>query len=164
MVAGIALGAATVSMADDFSVRLGYAWSGDFRDTSGNTAKLEGPEIALGLNLGNFSKLQYGIEASYFGGGRLRHGADFDGDIYRFILVGKYPFANGQYLKAGVGFGHSVDRASEFNAESGVVGQFGAGFPISGFLPQFKPNFEVNYYAAANGQLRSLTLGISFGF
>lgn len=146
-------------------LRVGYGSSGDYRLRSGGVARVEGPEIALVFPLTSANGFSLALEPSIFGGGRLRRGGDADADVYRFLLTGRKTLgASRAYATFGVGFAHSSLRGGAASGASGVVGQVGAGLPISGFLARFRPTVEVNYFLADNGQLRGLFLGLTGGF
>ena len=147
------------------SVRVSYGFSGDIRVTTGGNKRLEGPEIAFGFPVVSVGRLDLALEPSVFFGGRLRHGSDIDGDVYRILFTAKHPIGGqGLYLRAGGGFAQVSSRSGDYDGKSGAVGELGFGFPISGILQSYKPNLEFRLISANAGQLRGAFFGITAGF
>lgn len=159
------LGRAPIQTGFGLKARVGYAFSGEFRRNDGKSTTIQGPELALIFPVLSLKKIDVTLEPSLFGGGRLRSGSgDDDGDVYRLIAVANVRGEKGTYLRLGAGYSQVNSRSQNFASASGLVGVFGLGFPVKGFLDKFRPNFEVNYFQANAGQLRALSIGIAGSF
>lgn len=146
-------------------VHLGYGISGEFRNRNNDLIRLEGPVVGLELPLSSMAQTDIALNASFFGGGRIRSGNDSDADVYRFVVTARRPLTSSMYGKVGLGFAHSSPRSRQnFGGASGSVAVFGLGGPIGGgFLRRFTPNFEVNVFASPSAQLRGIFFGITGG-
>ncbi len=143
-------------------VEAGYGFSGDFTDFRGNNTHLEGPFIGAELPIYSMFDTDVAVGFQWFGGGRLFHGSDSDGDVYRLLGTVRHVFGkSGLYGKFGAGFSHCEPRAVEFHGDSGSVAMFAVGTPLTGgFLRQLSPNLELSYFASGSGQLRGLFIGL----
>lgn len=160
VLAALAVGASAQTTNDKIGIRLGYGFSADYGKRNGDTARIEGPELALQIPIGEMRGMPIYFEPSFFGGGRLRTGGDSDGDVYRATVYVRRGFGGATYIQLGGGFAHFVDRANQADAESGVVGQIGVGLPLGGFAHRYSPSFEVNFFASSQPQLRGLFFGV----
>ncbi len=145
-------------------IRIGYGISPDFDLRAGGQGHLEGPEIGLDLPILNFEGIGVCLSPSIFMGGRLRHGSDTDGNIYRFMATANHTLGGNIGGKVGVGLAHSEPRNREFDSKNGVIGQVGLSTSLtSGFLSHLTPRVELNYYFSNSNQLRGFFLGLSGG-
>src|SRR5258707_357806 len=85
---------ATLSQADLLGIRIraGLHWTSNFDLRNGGTGHLEGPELGADFPMSNMFGLPIYMSPSIVWGGRLRHGADIDGNVYRFMLTTRKAF------------------------------------------------------------------------
>ena len=160
------LAVASAVHAQEARFRLNYLSTDHFPLKNGDSGRLTGPEIGIDLKFQSFGPVNIYFSPSVFLGGKLAHGSDNDGTIYRFMLRAQQNIPmTGLYGFAAAGFAHSQARNNEFNDVDSFETQLGAGYSLGGtFLGHFSPNLELSFYQAGKGQLRGVSLGVSVGF
>lgn len=152
--------------AQEARFKLSYLSTDSFPLKSGDSGRLTGPELGIDLKFQSLGPVNIYFSPSVFLGGKLAHGSDNDGTIYRFMLRAQQNVPlTGFYGFVAAGYAHSQARANEFNDVNAFETQLGAGYSLGGaFLGHFSPNLELSFYQAPRGQLRGVSLGLSVGF
>lgn len=160
------LAVAAAAHAQDTRFRLSYLSTDRFPLKNGNDGRLTGPELGLDIKFQSIGPVNLYFSPSAFLGGKLAHGSDNDGTIYRFMLRAQQNVPlTGFYGFVAAGYAHSQARANEFNDVDAFETQFGGGFALGGnFLGHFTPNLELSVYQASKGQLRGISVGLNVGF
>lgn len=166
----LALSAAVAAVASvhaqDTRFTITYLSTDKFPLKDGTTGRLTGPEIGLNIKFQSFGTTNLYFQPSAFLGGKLAHGSDTDGTIYRFMVRAQQPIPlTGFYGFFAAGYAHSQARNGEFNDVEALETQIGGGYALGGsLLGHFSPNLELSFFQASKGQLRGISLGLAVGF
>lgn len=142
-------------------IHVGYTTSGNFDDGKGHSVHLEGPDIGIDLPFQSFPLITLHVTPSVLLGGRLRHGSDTDGEVYRLMVTAEHGVLEGFRFRAGVGYATTQPRVHEFRGDSDVLAMIGAGIPISGIGKTLHATLDVNLYTSHSGQHRGIFVGLS---
>ncbi len=142
-------------------LHVGYTTSGNFQDRGHHSVHLEGPEIGIDLPFQTLPFVTLHITPSVFFGGRLRHGSDTDGEVYRLMITAEHGIAEGIRARVGVGVASTQPRAHEFDGDTGAYVLVGFGLPIGGMGKTFHASLDVNLLTASSGQHRGWFVGVS---
>ena len=164
-----ALSIAADSRASDIigiRVKLGYHFSNSFELKNGNGGSMQGPDIGLDFPMFKFPGVQLYASPSVMLGGKLSHGGDIDGQIYRFMLSARQTLTKeGIFGSVGAGVAHSQSRGkNEFRSETGFLSNITLGVPLKFKFLGITPNFEGSYYFSSQDQFRGFTIGLSASF
>ncbi|MBN9503131.1 MAG: hypothetical protein BGO01_11655 [Armatimonadetes bacterium 55-13] len=161
-------GAVVASASDVLGVRLrvGYHFTQNFELKNGGSGHLEGPEVAGDFPLSKLPGIQLYATPSICFGGKLSHGGDIDGSIYRFMISAKQTITrDGFYGIVAAGAAHSESRGlNEFKDANAFVSSVTFGVPLSFKILGVTPSFEGTYYISGKDQFRGFTFGISASF
>ena len=142
-------------------VRVGYGFSPNFQ-TDGGRKDLTGPEIAFAIPVGAFAGGDLLLEPSFFGGGRLVHGGDNDGDVYRLTLFAHRTLGRGIGVRAGVGFGLGArGRGGNFDGKSDLIFDLGVEIPFRlKVLKTAQTYADVHNVFSGESQLEGFFVGV----
>lgn len=142
-------------------LRIGYGYSPKIQ-TVDDRKGIQGPELALAIPVGTFKGGDLLLEPSFFGGGRLVSSHDNDGDVYRLTLFAHRTFGRGIGVRAGVGFGLSVEgRSHNFDGKSDVIFDLGVEIPFQfKLLRSVQPYVDVHNVFASENQLEGFFVGV----
>ena len=144
-----------------FRVRIGYGFTPKFA-TKGERRDLSGPEVAVAIPVGTFAGGDVLLEPSFFGGGRLVHGGDNDGDVYRLTLFAHRYLARGIGVRAGLGFGLGArGRGGNFDGKSGLIFDVGVEIPFKQKLLRSAQTYaDVHNVFSGEKQLEGFFVGV----
>lgn len=170
--AALACSAATCAVAasatDVIGVRLkvGYHFSQSFELKDGSSGHLEGPEVAADFPLTKLPGIQLYATPSVMFGGKLTHGSDVDGTIYRFMLTARQTLnKDGLYGALGIGAAHSETRGlNDFKDANSFVSSVSLGTPLKFKLAGIGVSLEGTYYYSTKDQFRGFTIGFAGSF
>lgn len=170
--AALACSAATCAVAasasDVIGVRLkvGYHFTQSFELKDGSNGHLEGPEVAADFPLAKYPGIQLYATPSIMFGGKLTHGSDVDGTIYRFMVTARQTLnRDGLYGTFGVGAAHSESRGTnEFRDANSFVTSVSLGTPLKFKLAGIGLSLEGTYYFSTKDQFRGITIGVAGSF
>ena len=142
-------------------VRVAYGFSPKFRTNDGRDS-LQGPEIGIAIPVGRFPGGDLLLEPSFFGGGRLFHGSDNDGDVYRLTLFAHRTFGRGIGVRAGAGFGLGArGRSNNFDGTSDLIFDLGVEIPFRlELLKSVQPYVDVHNVFSGEKQLEGFFVGV----
>jgi hypothetical protein len=163
---GTAASFAAASDVIGIRVNLGYHWSQNFKLRDGGKGNLEGPEVGVDFPIQNLAGIQLYASPSIVFGGKLVHGSDIDGQIYRFMVSARKTLnRDGFFGSLSLGAAHTESRGlNEFKSADGFIGAVGLGSPLKFKILGVSPNFEGRYYFSSKDQLRGFTIGLSASF
>jgi len=168
LVGSLATATVFAAASDTIGVRLklGYHVSQTFELKNGSHGHLEGPEVAADFPLGRFPGLQLYATPSVMFGGKLTHGKDIDGTIYRFMVTARQTLTrDGLYGAFSLGAAHSESRGlNQFRDENGFVTAVSLGTPLKFKVLGISPSLEGGYYFSSKDQFRGFTIGIAASF
>jgi hypothetical protein len=145
------------------AIRVGFSKGNTFQNGSARV-HLEGFEIGGDVPLTPKAGPDTGLffSPTWTLGGSNRKGPDTDGNVYRFLVNGKYAFAkSGVYVGAGLGYGFTQARVHEFHNVSGVAGEYLIGYTFPKRRPhQTQPFLEATYYDGGHSQLRGVSVDV----
>jgi hypothetical protein len=170
--AALACSAATCAVAASASdvigvrLKLGYHFTQSFELKNGSTGNLQGPEVAADFPLTKYPGLQLYVTPSIMFGGKLTHGSDVDGTIYRFMVTARQTLnKDGLFGALGIGAAHSESRGTnEFRDANSFVTSACLGTPLKFKLGGIGLNLEGTYYFSTKDQFRGFTIGVSGSF
>ena len=109
--------------------------------------------------------LEYYLSGSVIAGGRLSHGSDTDGEIFKLLLSVKSNLDHrGTYVMLGAGFSTINPRSPTFTGTSGFVGRVAVGFPVGRFFGNGENSVEVATTLSREGQLKGIFYGLTGKF
>jgi hypothetical protein len=160
---------AAVSEASDIigiRVKLGYHFTNSFELKNGNGGSMQGPDIGVDFPMFKFPSIQIYASPSVMLGGKLSHGGDIDGQIYRFMISARQTLTKvGIFGAVGAGVAHSQSRGkNEFRSQNGFLTNITLGVPLKFNFLGITPNFEGSYYFSSQDQFRGFTIGLSASF
>lgn len=137
-------------------IHVGFGFTPSFQ-ADGDSETMRGPEIGVAIPVGTFAGNGILLEPSFFGGGRLSHGTDFDSDVYRLTLFAHRTFAQGIGARIGVGYSNSARaRGHHINGKSDVIFDLGLELPFRSHLLQtVAPYVDIHGVAAAQHNILS---------
>ena len=137
-------------------VHVGFGFSPSFQ-ADGKSHTLNGPEIGVAIPVGTFAGNGILLEPSFFGGGRLYHGTDFDSDVYRLTLFAHRTFAQGVGARIGIGYSSSARaRGHDTNGQNDVIFDLGVELPLRvQLLRTVAPYIDIHGIAAAQHNILS---------
>ena len=161
-----AVSAANASDVIGVRLKIGYHWTNSFELKNGGSSQLEGPEIGLDFPIQKLPGFTIYVSPSVMLGGKLTHGGDIDGTIYRFMLSTRQTISkDGWFAGVSAGVAHSVSRGlNEFRDSDGFVSGVTIGTPLKLKFLGISPNIEGSYYFSTKDQFRGFTLGLSASF
>ncbi len=162
-------GAALTACADDvigIRLKVGYHVTQNFELKDHSNGHLEGPEVAADFPLAKYPGIQLYVTPSVMFGGKLTHGSDVDGTIYRFMLTAHQALTkDGFYGAVSAGVAHSETRGlNEFKDQNGFVTALTLGTPLKFKVLGITPSIEGSYYFSSRDQFRGFTIGIAASF
>lgn len=167
-VGSLALATVFAAASDTIGVRLkvGYHFTQNFELRNGSSGNLEGPEVAADFPLAKYPGFQLYITPSVMFGGKLTHGSDVDGTIYRFMVTARQTLTReGLYGGISVGAAHSESRGlNEFKDQNGFVTAVSLGTPLKFKFLGLSPSLEGSYYFSSKDQFRGFTIGFAASF
>lgn len=145
--------------------RIGWAETGTFTNFFNNEVNITGPEFGIDIPLAASNRLEYYLSGSVIGGGRLSHGSDTDGEIFKLLLSVKGNLdRRGTYLQLGAGFATVNPRSPTFSGATGFVGRIALGIPIQNVLGNGGNAIEIATVISREGQLKGIFYGLTGKF
>lgn len=169
LVTSLFIACASLSQASDIigiRVKLGYHVTNSFELKNGNSGHLEGPEVGIDFPLQKLPGVQIYASPSVMFGGKLKHGGDVDGTIYRFMLSARQTLTKeGVFGSVSAGVAHSISRGlNEFKDSDAFLSGITIGTPLKFKFLGISPNLEGSYYFSSKDQFRGFTIGVSASF